>query len=526
MATNPYGFTAGGMTRQRQQPNNQQQWGSDWGGGGNSQQAQAKLMGDMNPANNFNGQTSFGQGAGNGQELSAQGAYGGRSGWTPPQSVNRSAYNAVAPQRTAAQQNRWNNRSGGNFSNSVPSNYYQGIPSSNGAQQFGMGGQDPLAGYGGNGNPAQSGAPMQNRNRMGGGGNGASVMGAGGSIDGVTYSTDAAPPPGRGEPGAGTPAPPDRGGAGSDPINNPGVGTGNGGIPITPGQPGYIGQYPTPGFMGDPNSIDWWKNPQNQAAMQAYTNGVLPIQQLQQNTAQYASDFNEAQRRFDLEYGAGQARDQFQFGLSNRQFDLSQQQVNTAEDQWNRQFDWTQQGDRFNQGLATQDMGLRTNQQTFDQGLQNRQFGLAQQGQTFDQGLQNRQFGLQQQGQTFDQGLQNRQFGLQQQGQTFDQGLQNRQFGLQQQQFGLQQNNQAFNQGLQNKQFSLDTQQQQFAQGLQNRQFGLQQQNQTWNQGFQGQSLAQQAALARESNTNQANIAKMQAFGRFTAPNTKWQRNW
>ena len=100
------------------------------------------------------------------------------------------------------------------------------------------------------------------------------------------------------------------------------------------------------------------------------------------------------------------------------------------------------------------------------------------------------------------------------------------QFGLQRDQFGLQQNNQAFNQGLQNKQFSLDTQQQQFAQGLQNRQYGLQQQNQTWNQGFQGQSLAQQAALAREGYANQSNIAKMQAFGKFQAPNTKWQRNW
>ena len=340
-------------------------------------------------------------------------------------------------------------------------------------------------------------------------------------------------PPDRGEPGAGgEPGNDYWGAAGSDPF--PGYGTGQGGgIPITPGQTPTFGQYPTPGFMGDPNNVEWWRQANNQAAMQAYTNSVLPIQQLQQNAAQYGSDFTEAQRRYNMDYQAGQARDQYQFGLSDRQFDLSQQQVNTAADQWNQQFGWTQQGDRFNQNLATQDMGLRTNQQGFDQGLQNRQFGLQQNNQTFNQGLQNRDFGLRQQGQTFDQGLQNRQFGLQQQGQTFDQGLANRQFGLNQQQFGLQQNNQQFNQGMQNRQFGLEQQQfglqqnnQTFNQGFQNRQLGMQQQNQTWNQGFQGQSLAQQAALARESNANQSNIAKMQAFGKFQAPNTKWQRNW
>lgn len=360
-----------------------------------------------------------------------------------------------------------------------------------------------------------------------------------GQIQPNQRSGTSTPPPGRGEPGP-EPIYDWRGAAGGDPV--PGYGTpaaGQGGG-VTPGPTPYYGQYPTPGFMGNPNDPKWWDDASNQAAMQAYTNSVLPIQQLQQNAAQYGTDFAEAQRRYDLEYGAGQARDQYQFGLSDRQFDLSQQQVNTAADQWNQQFEWTQQGDRFNQNLANKDMSLRTQQQVFDQGLQNRQYALANSGQLFDQGLANRQFGLQQQqfglqqgGQAFDQGLQNRQFSLASQNQQFNQGLQNRQFGLDQQQFGLQrdqfglqQNNQAFNQGLQNREFSRDTQQQQFAQGFQNRQLGMQQQNQTWNQGFQGQSLAQQAALARESNTNQSNIAKMQAFGRFQAPNTKWQRNW
>lgn len=99
----------------------------------------------------------------------------------------------------------------------------------------------------------------------------------------------------------------------------------------------------TGGFMPSyPDLTTTANNPlaaQQQIQALGYMNQIIPWAQLQQNTYQYAQDFNEAQRRFNTEQAWAQAAQQFDQDLANRQL-AYQQQRDQAEFELGRQQVW------------------------------------------------------------------------------------------------------------------------------------------------------------------------------------------
>jgi hypothetical protein len=103
-----------------------------------------------------------------------------------------------------------------------------------------------------------------------------------------------------------------------------------------------------------------------------YINSMLPVAQFGQNNFQYRNDFNEAQRRWQAEFGATQGQNQFQQGLSTRQQQAAEAQAALAAQQWGQQFGHTQNMDYAGLDLSQQQignqftMGMDQNQATRD----------------------------------------------------------------------------------------------------------------------------------------------------------------
>ena len=74
---------------------------------------------------------------------------------------------------------------------------------------------------------------------------------------------------------------------------------------------------------------------------------ALPVSQFLQNSSQYQQDYNEAQRRWNLEQGWGQSTDQFNMGLEARREQAAEEQARLYSNQWDRQFDWTRTTDQW-----------------------------------------------------------------------------------------------------------------------------------------------------------------------------------
>lgn len=103
-----------------------------------------------------------------------------------------------------------------------------------------------------------------------------------------------------------------------------------------------------------------------------YMASALPVAQFGQNNFQYRNDFNEAQRRWEAEFGATQGQNQFQQQLSARQQMSAEEQARLAAAQWNQQFGHTQYMDKEGLGLTREQianqfrMGMDENQATRD----------------------------------------------------------------------------------------------------------------------------------------------------------------
>ena len=142
----------------------------------------------------------------------------------------------------------------------------------------------------------------------------------------------------------------------------------NGGVPnIPPMGPPQNAQpaqnwanqnFQMPDWIG--NTRDWWKDGGNQAALGAWAQMMQPWAQMQQNASQYGQDFNEAQRRWNSQFGWQQQGDTFNMNLSQRQQNASEWQMNEAARQWGQQFQY-QRGqdnrtwDLSNRQLSQQD---------------------------------------------------------------------------------------------------------------------------------------------------------------------------
>lgn len=97
-----------------------------------------------------------------------------------------------------------------------------------------------------------------------------------------------------------------------------------------------------------------------------YIENTLPLATFNQNAYQYGQDFNEAQRRWNAEFGATQTQNQYNMDLQTRQQQMAEWQAQQAASQWNDQFGWQQQTDTWNRDIAQQQLA-NTYQQGMDQ---------------------------------------------------------------------------------------------------------------------------------------------------------------
>jgi hypothetical protein len=162
------------------------------------------------------------------------------------------------------------------------------------------------------------------------------------------------------------------------------------------------------GYMGAPEDA--------QATAQEWAGMQLPYQQFMQNAVQYGMDFQEAQRRWDLEYGRNTGNDQYGREFANRQQTAAEQQAAAAQAQWQAQFGHTSGMDYMNYGLRQGELNL---QQEMGRGSLAEQIRAAQAGEALQasaQGINMQQFmrNLEQQGYEFDEtmGLSRDKFGL------------------------------------------------------------------------------------------------------------------
>lgn len=96
----------------------------------------------------------------------------------------------------------------------------------------------------------------------------------------------------------------------------------------------------------------WYKD--NTQALANY----VPYAQFMQNAMQYGMDFNEAQRRWNAEFGWTQQQDQFNMGLAGRQQQAAEWQAQEAARQWAAQFGYTQERDARELQLANDQLAV------------------------------------------------------------------------------------------------------------------------------------------------------------------------
>lgn len=277
---------------------------------------------------------------------------------------------------------------------------------------------------------------------------------------------------------------------------------------LDPGSPANPGNQA--GHPADQSTWDWYK-----ANSQQLSN-YIPYAQFMQNAYQYGMDFNEAQRRYNQEFGWQQQQDQFNMGLAGRQQTMAEWQASESARQWQDQFGYTQQRDTQEFQLANDQLAV---ERAYRQGLisnEQRNLALQELKQRDDNTLGNRQADIEA---AYRQGLitnEQRNLALQETKQRQDYELQGQSNNIEA----------AYRQGLiTNEQRNLALQEL------------AQQQNNAIQQGQLQFSRDELAALQQWRNTeaglrqqelaNNLTAARYSAFGRAQAPGQgRFQRNW
>lgn len=189
-----------------------------------------------------------------------------------------------------------------------------------------------------------------------------SLQMAGGQYSGPMMSTDmgmSTQGRGRDDYGGATPSPQPQGSGGwSLPQWNPSSPQQQ---PLNPGT-----QAPRSGSQAFWDSVGPWRADFDDPNAVNRINTLLPVAQLDQNAMQYQQDFNEAQRRWNQEFGVTQNQNQYQQQLSTRQQMSAEEQARLAAAQWQQQFGHTAEMDRAGLGLSQQQINnalLQGNQQ-------------------------------------------------------------------------------------------------------------------------------------------------------------------
>ena len=302
--------------------------------------------------------------------------------------------------------------------------------------------------------------------------------------------------------------------------------------PGTQAQPATANQFSYyPGL--DPTTLQ--NNDEREAALQAVQANV-PVWQLGQNAYQYSQDFNEAQRRYDNQFGYQQGLDTFNQNLSTRQQTMAEWQASQAANQWSADYNRQTSNDQWQQGFSQQQFGLQdytqragvdqAQQQITQQGAyQTGQLGVAQEQNRINEAYntgrlsnEQRQTALaeltQGQNYTIQQGNQ----AIAQQAQRVDEMYRTGQLDLGQRNQALQELQQSQTYGLQRDQFGQ-------VQAEQNRRFGLDETTQRDLSAYRTSQLAQERELATQQMAAQREQAMMAAYGRNQMPQTRWMRS-
>src|SRR3990167_422985 len=196
--------------------------------------------------------------------------------------------------------------------------------------------------------------------------------------------------------------------------------------PSGQGQPAQANQFSY--YQGlDPTTLQ--SNDEREAALQAVQANV-PIWQLGQNAYQYSQDFNEAQRRWNEQFGYQQGLDQYNMHLSGRQQTMAEWQAEQAASQWAQDYNRQSGLDAWNQRFSQQQFGLQDyaqREQLRQSAAQNAQQAAYQTGQL---GIGNRELDIRDQYQQGQLGIGNRELDIRNQYQMgqLDQG--NRQLDI------------------------------------------------------------------------------------------------
>ena len=373
----------------------------------------------------------------------------------------------------------------------------------------------------------------------------ASVPGGGGSVQSATL------PGGQ----AGDPTLPQLQGWSLPPWNptTPQPGLGNQGTPREGGGEYWAGQFGGTGRLFNPGTFGTPNTPYSRMLEE-----TLPAAQFMQNASQYRDDFNEAQRRWNLEQGWGQTADQFNMGLAGRQQMSAEEQARVAAQQWGNQFDWTkttdQWGRELSQGQLANALQETANTGAYQRGIvgnqaaENLNTGLYQRGlvgigqqENINQARQDVNTAAYQRGLVANQARENINTGAYQRGlvgigqqENINTGVYQR--GLVSNQARENINTAAYQTGLINVQRQANFIDQAFKTGqISNEQRNLALQELTQrNQNLLGvgtlaesQRSARAAEALRQQEINQQiQIAAMQAYGRSQAPSVRWQGAW
>lgn len=311
-----------------------------------------------------------------------------------------------------------------------------------------------------------------------------------------------------------------------------------------PGNPSGVGGVEGDFFGGAPDIFNPESYKGDDQWTEKYVATTLPVAQFGQNNYQYRNDFNEAQRRWNLEQGLAQNQNQFQQGLSARQQQTAEEQARIAAQQWGQQFDWTKQTDQWGNELANQSLDIQgqevANTGNYQQGLiSNQAFLNNAQAQNWQGQISNDRFANQataqyQQGLNMNQANANQATAQYQQGLIKNQGFANdtdrtnvqNQFNLGSQANSIQQMNVQNQMALGKRTNEIDMMYKSGMISNEQRNLALQELTQQQNNQFLRDQMAQQAQQAQLEREAAMQMNNAQVYGRSQAPQMNWSRAW
>jgi hypothetical protein len=148
---------------------------------------------------------------------------------------------------------------------------------------------------------------------------------------------------------------------------------------------------PTQRTVTTPQEWAYWNQPDQQLkALQTWSQVYLPYVQAQQNAYQWGNEFDEAQRRYDIETPWRMGLESYNAQLATRQQQMNELLAQDASGQWRQEFQRQSSNDAFAQDLANRELALA-------QERMGRELTLAEQAEVWRQTYQAAQLDIERQ---------------------------------------------------------------------------------------------------------------------------------